>query len=133
MLFRKSDVISAGELFSTVSYPVIDPKRGGSLKGVLEGLNMLIDIAVPLINQEGGTRIIPARGRISNEMDVVEYRDMVTIVHDRIQRMVADGMTLQQVKNAKPTLDYDGIYGSTQGPWTTTQFVTAVYRELAKP
>jgi cyclase len=132
VLFRKSDVISAGELFSTVSYPVIDPKRGGSLKGVLEGLNMLIDIAVPLINQEGGTRIIPARGRISNEMDVVEYRDMATIVHDRIQKMVADGMTLQQVKNAKPTLDYDGIYdhpipGSN---WNAEKFVEAAYLEL---
>jgi len=132
VLFRKSDVISTGELFSTVSYPVIDPKKGGSLKGELEGLNMLIDIAVPLINQEGGTRIIPARGRICNEMDVVEYRDMVTIVHDRIQKMVADGMTLQQVKNAKPTLDYDGIYdhpipGSN---WNAEKFVEAAYQEL---
>ncbi|MEQ1581803.1 MAG: hypothetical protein ABL964_14525 [Steroidobacteraceae bacterium] len=132
VLFRKSDVISTGELFSTVSYPVIDPKKGGSLKGVMEGLNMLIDIAVPLINQEGGTRIIPARGRICNEMDVVEYRDMVTIVHDRIQKMVKDGMTLQQVKNAKPTLDYDGIYdhpipGST---WNAEKFIEAAYLEL---
>ena len=132
VLFRKSDVISTGELFSTVSYPVIDPKKGGSLKGELEGLNLLIDIAVPLINQEGGTRIIPARGRICNEMDVVEYRDMVTIVHDRIQKMVKDGMTLQQVKNAKPTLDYDGIYdhpipGSN---WNAEKFVEAAYQEL---
>ncbi len=132
VLFRKSDVISTGELFSTMSYPVIDPKRGGSLKGVLEGLNLVIDIAVPLINQEGGTRIIPARGRICNEMDVVEYRDMVTIVHDRIQKMVADGMTLQQVKNAKPTLDYDGIYNHPipGSNWNAERFVEAAYLEL---
>ncbi len=132
VLFRKSDVISTGDLFSTVSYPMIDPERGGSLRGVLDGLNTVIDIAVPLINQEGGTRIIPAHGRICNEMDVVEYRDMLTIIHDRIQKMVKDGMTLQQVKNAKPTLDYDGIYdrplaGST---WNAEKFIESAYQEL---
>jgi glyoxylase-like metal-dependent hydrolase (beta-lactamase superfamily II) len=132
VLFRKSDVISTGDLFSSVSYPVIDPKRGGSLKGVLEGLNMVIDIAVPKINQEAGTRIIPAYGRICNEMDVVEYRDMLTIIRDRIDGMVKKGMTLQQVKNARPTLDYDGIYDHPVPgtDWGADKFIEAAYLEL---
>jgi len=132
VLFRKSDVISTGSLFSSVSYPVIDPKQGGSLQGVLDGLNLVIDIAVPKINQEGGTRIIPAYGRICNEMDVVEYRDMLTIIRDRIQEMVKKGMTLQQVKDARPTLDYDGIYDHPVPgtDWNADKLVEAAYQEL---
>jgi cyclase len=129
--FRGSDVISAGDVFSTVSYPVIDRTRGGSVQGVLDALNRIIDITIPRFNQQGGTRIIPGHGRICNESDVVEYRDMVTIVRDRIQLMAAKGMTLEQVKAAKPTLDYDGVYGAATGPWTTDMFIEAVYRDVS--
>ena len=76
--------------------------------------------------------VIPGQGRVADESDVVEYRDMLTIIRDRIQDMVKKGMTLQQVKAAKPTLDYDGRYGATSGRWTTDMFIQAVYEDLRK-
>lgn len=130
--FRKSDVISAGELFNTFTYPVIDLSRGGSIKGVLAGLNDMLDIAIPKAMQEGGTYIIPGRGRLTDEADLLEYRDMVTIIRDRVQDAVKRGLTLDQVKKAGFTLDYDARWGATSGPWTTDMFVEAVYTDLSK-
>lgn len=128
--FRASDVLVAGEVWNTLTYPVIDRARGGSIQGELDALNTLIDLAIPFRKQEGGTMIVPARGRIGDESDVVDYRDMVTIIHDRIKTMVDKKMTLQQVKAAKPTADYDGRYGATSGPWTTDMFIAAVYEGI---
>jgi hypothetical protein len=105
--------------------------RGGHVNGVIEGLNRLIDIAISEQFTEGGTRVLPGRGRISDEFDVVEYRDMVTIVRDRVQSMLGKGLTLEQVLAARPTLDWEPRYGATSGPWTTRMFVEAVYRSLA--
>ena len=130
VFFRKSDVIVAGDIFSTDRYPVIDAKRGGTLGGVLDGLNRLIDLAIPEYNSMGGTRVVPGHGRISNEIDLVEYRDAMTIVADRITELVVEGKTLEQVKAAGVSLDYDGVYGATSGSWTTDMFVEAVYREI---
>ena len=130
VFFRKSDVVAAGDVFSTDRYPVIDARRGGTIGGVLEGLNRLIDIAIPEYNSMGGTRIIPGHGRISNEIDLVEYRDAMTIIADRITELVLENKTMDQVKTAGVTLDYDGVYGATTGPWTTDMFVEAVYREI---
>lgn len=130
--FRRSDVIAAGNLFSTVNYPVIDLEKGGGIDGFLRALNDMLDIAVPAFNNQGGTRIIPGHGRISNESDLAEYRDMVTIIRDRVQAMVEKGMTLEQVKAARPTLDYDGIYGNPNGSWTTDHFVAALYEDLSR-
>jgi glyoxylase-like metal-dependent hydrolase (beta-lactamase superfamily II) len=130
VFFRKSDVVAAGDVFSTDRYPVIDARRGGTIGGVLEGLNRLIDIAIPEYNSMGGTRIIPGHGRISNEIDLVEYRDAMTIIADRITELVLENKTIDQVKAAGVTLDYDGVYGATTGPWTTDMFVEAVYREI---
>src|SRR4051812_41102433 len=130
--FRKSDVISAGELFNTLTFPVIDLSRGGSVKGVLAGLNDMLDIAIPKAMQEGGTYIIPGRGRLTDEADLLEYRDMVTIIRDRVQDAIKRGMTLDQVKAAKFPLDYDARWGATSGPWTTDNFIEAVYKDLAK-
>lgn len=132
VVFRRPDVVSTGDIFSPDRYPVIRPERGGSLKGTIDAVNRLLDITVPEDLQEGGTLVIPGHGRLCDEGEVVEYRDMLTVVRSRITDLIAQGKTLEQVLAAKPTLDYDGMYGSTQGPWTTTQFVTAVYRELAK-
>ncbi len=128
--FRGSDVVSAGDLFDTTRYPVIDLERGGSLQGVIDGLNRILDIAVPAHHEEGGTYVIPGHGRICDEFDVVEYRDMVTIIRDRIRAWIKKGMTLEQVKAARPTRDYDPQYGSSAGPWTTEMFVEAAYRSL---
>jgi glyoxylase-like metal-dependent hydrolase (beta-lactamase superfamily II) len=132
VFFRSSDVIAAGDIYSTLAYPRIDVQRGGSVAGVIEGLNRLIDLAISEQFTEGGTRIVPGRGRISDEFDVVEYRDMVTIVRDRIAAMIAKGLTLDQVTAARPTLDWEPRYGSTTGSWTTAMFVEAVYRTARK-
>ena len=124
VLFRRSDVISAGDIFTPDRYPVIDVGKGGSVKGYIAALNHLLHLTVPERLQDGGTRVIPGHGRICNEGDVVEYRDMVTIVRDRIADMVKRGLTLEQVKAARPTLDYDTRYGSGD------RFVEAVYASL---
>ena len=130
--FRRSDVIAAGDIFLTTTYPVIDEKGGGSIDGVLDGLNRILDICIPKEKQEGGTMVIPGHGRISDEADVLEYRDMLKIVRDRIFDAVKKGRTLQQVQAAGLTKDYDGRYGATTGPWTTAMFVEAAYTSLSK-
>jgi cyclase len=129
--FRRSDVISAGDIFITTGYPVIDLAKGGSLQGVITGLNRILDLAIPAHHEEGGTYVIPGHGRICDEFDVLEYRDMITIIRDRIQAMIKKGMTLEQVKAARPSRDYDPQYGATSG-WTTDMFVEAAYKSLAK-
>jgi glyoxylase-like metal-dependent hydrolase (beta-lactamase superfamily II) len=133
VFFRKSDVVVAGDTFVTTSYPFIDRANGGSVQGELNALNRLLDLAVPAHEQEGGTYIIPGHGRVCDEADVLEYRDMVTIVRDRIQDMVKRGLTIDQVKAAKPTLDYDRHYGSDTGFVTTAGFIEAVYNDLKNP
>jgi glyoxylase-like metal-dependent hydrolase (beta-lactamase superfamily II) len=128
VLFRSSDVVSAGDVFTTASYPVIETENGGTLDGFLDALNDLIDILVPKYGEEGGTYVIPGHGHLSDRADVVNYRDMVTMVRGRIEDMVKNGMTLQQVYDARPTLDFDGIYGADSGH----RFIEIVYRELTK-
>jgi glyoxylase-like metal-dependent hydrolase (beta-lactamase superfamily II) len=128
VFFRRSDVIAAGDVFTPDRYPVIDLTEGGSINGLIAGLNLLIELAVPEFNEEGGTMIIPGHGRVCDESDVGDYRDMVTIVRDRIQDLVAKKMTLEQVKAARPTFDYDGVYASPA--YTGDMFVEAVYRSL---
>ena len=132
VFFRRSDVVASGDLFLTTTYPVIDVERGGSIQGMINGLNRLLDITIPKDKAEGGTFVVPGHGRLSDEADVVEYRDMLTIVRDRIQDLVAKGKSLADVKAAGVTRDYDGRYGATTGAWTTDQFIEAIYRELAR-
>jgi len=131
--FRRSDVISAGDVFVTTSFPVIDLEKGGSLQGEIEGLNHLLDMMIPEHEQEGGTMVIPGHGRLCDEADVVEYRDMVVIIRDRIRAMIAKGMSLEQSQAAKPTRDYDRLFSATQGAWTPDRFVEAAYRSLTRP
>ena len=128
--FRHSEVISAGDIYSTVSYPVIDIEKGGSINGIINGLNHIIDLAVPEYRSQGGTWIIPGRGRLADTGDIASYRNMMVMIRDRVQDMIKKGITLEQVKAAHPTLDFDGRYGSTTGSWTTDMFVEAVYRTL---
>jgi glyoxylase-like metal-dependent hydrolase (beta-lactamase superfamily II) len=130
VFFRRSDVLSTGDVFTTTGYPVIRTEDGGGVDGVIAALNRIIEITVPKEKQEGGTLVIPGHGRLCDEADVVEYRDMVTIIRDRIKSMIDMGMTLRQVQAAKPTADYDGRYGATDGLWTTEQFVAAAYASL---
>jgi glyoxylase-like metal-dependent hydrolase (beta-lactamase superfamily II) len=130
VFFRRSDVLATGDVFTTTGYPVIRPEDGGGIDGVIAALNRIIELTVPAEKQEGGTLVIPGHGRLCDEADVVEYRDMVTIIRDRIRAMIGMGMTLRQVQAAKPTADYDGRYGATSGFWTTEQFVAAAYENL---
>jgi cyclase len=130
--FRRSDVVSAGDIFMTTTYPVIDVNNGGSINGVVNGLNHLLDLTIPKEKQEGGTMVIPGHGRISDEADVVEYRDMLTIIRDRIQDAIKKGRTLQQVQSAGLTKDYDPRYGTNSGPWTTAMFIEAAYQSLTR-
>jgi glyoxylase-like metal-dependent hydrolase (beta-lactamase superfamily II) len=128
VFFRRSDVISAGDIFTTTGYPQFDPERG-SVAGILDGLNRILEIAIAGENQTGGTAVIPGHGRISDETDVANYRDMITIVRDRIAASIAAGRTLEQVQAERPTRDYDAIY-SGLGGGSPEQFVAAVYRDL---
>lgn len=129
VFFRRSDVISTGDVFTPDRYPLIDLSRGGSVEGLLAGINYILELAVPDINEEGGTVIVPGHGRLCDESDVSDYRDMVTIVRDRVLDMVQKKMTLDQVKAAKLTRDYDGVYSRPGN--TGDMFVEAVYRSLS--
>jgi glyoxylase-like metal-dependent hydrolase (beta-lactamase superfamily II) len=128
VFFRHSEVISAGDLFSTVSYPTINLAKGGTIQGVIDGLNKILDLAVAEYRGQGGTMIVPGRGRLSDTADVASYRNMLTIVRDRVKDMVKRGLTLEQVKASRPTMDFDGRWGSEPG--STDKFVEAVYRTV---
>jgi hypothetical protein len=130
VFFRRSEVIAAGNLFSTVSYPIIDVGKDGSIQGVIDGLNQILDLAVAEYRSQGGTFIVPGRGRLSDTADVASYRNMLTMIRDRVQDLKRKGMTLEQIKAARPTMDFDGRYGSKTGPWTTDMFVEAVYKTV---
>jgi glyoxylase-like metal-dependent hydrolase (beta-lactamase superfamily II) len=130
VFFRHSEVIAAGNLFSTISYPLIDTTKGGTIQGVIDGLNQILDLSVAEYRSQGGTWVIPGRGRLSDTADVASYRNMLVMIRDRVRDLKKQGKTLEQVKAARPTLDFDGRYGSTTGPWTTNMFIEAVYKTL---
>jgi glyoxylase-like metal-dependent hydrolase (beta-lactamase superfamily II) len=135
VLFRRANVIVTGDLFDTRRFPVIHTDEGGTIQGVLDGLNRLLELAIPPYPQPWlgeRTYLVPGHGRISDSHDLLEYRDMVTIVRDIIQDMIDRGMTLDQIKAANPTRGYNARYGAATGDWTTEMFVTAVYRGLTR-
>ena len=132
VLFRESDVVSTGDLFTPGGYPFIDRARGGSVQGLIAGLNQILHLTVPAKTQERGTYVIPGHGRIGDEADVVEFRDMIVIVRDRIADMIARGMTLRQIQAARPTLDYDTEYVNDDSFVTAAEFVAAVHSSLAE-
>jgi glyoxylase-like metal-dependent hydrolase (beta-lactamase superfamily II) len=134
--FRRADVIVTGDVIDLRQFPVIDPARGGSIQGELDALNHLLDLtvpAMPLVLKPGRTLLVPGHGRVSDYGELVEYRDMVTVIKDIIQDMITRGMTLEQVKAANPTQGYRRRYGADSGPWTTDMFVEAIYNGLKKP
>jgi len=130
--FRTSDVISVGEVLDLTGYPRIDVSAGGSIEAVVRGLYRVIEITVPGRKSEGGTLVIPGRGRLADQPDVVYYQQMIAIIRDRITDLIGKGMTVEQVKAARPTRDYDPRYGTTTGTWTTDMFVEAAYASLQK-
>lgn len=133
VFFRRSDIVMAGDTLDTTRFPVIDIAKGGSIQGEIAALQKLVDTAipsVPIVSREEGTLVIPGHGRICDQLDVVEYRDMVTIIRDRIRDLMKQGLTLEQVKAASPARGYTRRYGSDSGSWTTNDFVEAVYRSM---
>ena len=132
VLFRKSDVVSVGDLLDLTRFPVIDLEAGGSINGFVDALNELIGVTVPLANSGGGTLVVPGHGHIADHAEVVAYRDMMVIVRDRVRDMIGQGMTLEQVHEAGPTRGYDAQFGADRGPWTTEMFVEAAYNSLVE-
>ena len=127
--FRRSDVVLAGDVLDTRQFPVIDVERGGSIQGEIAALSRLAEIAVPsapVVTREAGTIVVPGHGRLCDQYDVVEYRDMVTIIRDRVRDLMKAGRSLAEVKAAQPAKGYVGRYGNPD------RFVDAIYRSLAK-
>jgi hypothetical protein len=129
--FRKSDVVVTGDVYANELFPMVDVESGGDLNGIIKALNTILRITIPKEKQEGGTYVIPGHGRLVDEADVVEYRDMTTILRDRIADAVRRGQTLTQVKAAHLTRDYDGRYGTAQSFWSTDHFVETAYRAVS--
>jgi cyclase len=132
VFFRKSDVIATGDIFTMTTYPIIDLAGGGSYQGLLDVVNRILDLTITVYGQDGGTLIVPGHGRLCDAGDLLNYREMVTIIRDRIVDMIKKGMTLQQVKASRPTQDYDPLYGTSTGFWTTDMFVEAAYKSLSQ-
>lgn len=135
VFFRRSDVLVAGDILDLRGFPVIDVARGGTIQGEIAALNRLVEIAVPsvpLVSREAGTLVIPGHGHVGDQIDLAEYRDMLTIIRDRVRDLIKEGRTLDQIKAAAPARGYTGRYGSTTGTWRTNEFVEAVYRSLVQ-
>jgi hypothetical protein len=133
VFFRRSDVIATGALIDDTRFPEIDVAAGGTVEGLIDALNVIVQMAVPptpLVWQTGGTQVVPGRGRVMEQADVLEYRDMVTIVRDVVAAMAADGMALDAIQANNPTRGYNTRYGADAGAWTTPMFVEAVYRTM---
>jgi glyoxylase-like metal-dependent hydrolase (beta-lactamase superfamily II) len=130
--FRRSDVIVTGEILTTTQYPFIDINHGGSIRGEIAALNNILGKTIYKHEGEGGTLVIPGRGRLCDEYEVSEYRDMLAIIRDRVEAMILTNASLEQVKAARVTADFDDRYGTTSGPWTTNMFVEAVYASLKR-
>ena len=135
VLFRASDVVVTGDVMDTTRFPVIDVANGGSIQGEIDALNKLIDLTIaptPFIYKDVGTYVVPGHGRLSEQMEVVEYRDMVVVMRDRIADLIAKKKTLADIKTARPGLPYETRYGAKTGAWTTDMFIEAVYNSLKK-
>jgi len=133
VLFRGSDVVVAGDILDTTQFPVIDLANGGSIKGEIDALNKLIELTIaptPFIYRGVGTYVIPGHGRLCEQMEVVDYRDMVVTIRDVIADMIKRDMTLSQIEAASPAEAYQMQYGAKPGPGSTNAFVEAVYKSL---
>jgi cyclase len=134
VFFRRSDVIATGDIIDTTRFPYIDVKRGGTVQGELDALNRLMDLSIhnlPLQWHPDRTFLVPGHGHVYDKLDLLEYRDAITVVRDRVQDLIEQGRTLAEVKATNPTLGYRSQYGTDSGPWTTDMFVEVVYNELA--
>jgi glyoxylase-like metal-dependent hydrolase (beta-lactamase superfamily II) len=131
VFFRKSDVVVAGSVIADLTYPVIRTDDGGTVNGTVEALNRVLDLTIAEYRAQGGTMVVSDRGRVYDEGDVAEYRDMLTILRDRVQDAIKNGLTLEQIKAARLARDYDGRYGAESGPASADAFMTTMYRSLS--
>jgi glyoxylase-like metal-dependent hydrolase (beta-lactamase superfamily II) len=134
VFFRRNDVIATGDVIDTTRFPVIDASKGGTIQGEIDALNRLMDLSIhnlPVQWYADRTLLVPGHGHVYDKLDLLEYRDAITVVRDRIQSLIAEGKSLEQIKAANPTLGYRSQYGADSGPWTTDMFVETIYRELA--
>jgi len=135
VFFRRSDVVVTGDILDMTRFPVIDVERGGTIEGEIAALNKVVELAipsVPIVTREAGTIVVPGHGHLCDQLDVVEYRDMVSIIRDRVRDLKAAGMSIDQVKAASPARGYTRRYGSDSGSWTTNHFVEAIYKSLPR-
>ena len=130
VFFRGSDVVVAGDVIDTIRFPRSVSDEGGSITGEIAALNRILDITVAETRGQGGTIVIPGHGRLYDEADVAEYRDMVTIIRDRVQNAVAKGSSLAELQASQPVLDYAGVFGAPGSDWTGDDFVEAIYLQL---
>ena len=131
VFFRRSDIVAAGDVLDTTRFPVIDVAKGGSIQGEIDALNKLIELAIPtgpFIYEGVGTYVIPGHGRPCEQLDIVDYRDMVVETRDVVFDMMKQGMTLDQIKAAHPALPYETEYGTEEG--STSAFVESIYKSL---
>jgi glyoxylase-like metal-dependent hydrolase (beta-lactamase superfamily II) len=132
---RRNDVIVTGDVIDTTRFPMIDVARGGSVQGLIDSLNRLMDMTIynlPIQWNDDRTLLVPGHGRVYDKLDLLEYRDAITVVRDRVADLIKEGKTLQQVKAANPTLGYRSEYGTDRGEWTTDKFVETIFAELSK-
>jgi glyoxylase-like metal-dependent hydrolase (beta-lactamase superfamily II) len=134
VFMRGSDVVVTGEIFDPTRFPRIDLEHGGSIQGEIDALNEILNGmtvgATPLTEKPGETLIIPARGPLSNKDDLVNYRDMVTIVRDRIEDGIRRKQTLEQIHAADPLQGFRTRYA--ESPESARKFVVTVYQSLLK-
>jgi len=129
--FQNANAIMIGDFYRNFGYPYIDTANGGSLKGLLDGLEQTMKLAGP------DTKLIPGHGTIINRTDIVPYRDMIFAVQEKVRAMIARGATEQQVLAAKLTAPYDakvpgGLLPAAGGGTSADRFVGAVYQELKR-
>jgi cyclase len=131
IMFRRSDVVVTGDIIDMDRFPVIKLDQGGSIEGEIEALNKVIELTIapiPYIYKDVGTYVVPGHGRLCEQMDVVEYRDMVVNVRDNVEDLIKQGKTLDQAKAAHPALAFETRYG--REPGVTDAFVESIYKSL---
>lgn len=131
LLFRGSDVVVTGDVMDTTRFPVIDLENGGSIQGEINALNKLIELTIaptPFIYKDVGTYVVPGHGRVCDQTEVVDYRDMVVLVRDVVADLIKQGKNLEQIQAAHPAAPYETRYGTQPG--VTSSFIESIYKSL---
>jgi glyoxylase-like metal-dependent hydrolase (beta-lactamase superfamily II) len=132
--FWRSDVVATGAVFDMTRFPVIDVAHGGSIAGEIDAINRLLNTQViapiPIVTNTGGTVVIPVRGPLADQADLVTYRDMLQDIRHRVEHLMAQHRSLDQIESSDPAAGYAARFGADTGDWTTHRFIAAVYQSL---